>query len=103
MTELNPIIHAPLRLRLCAILSAVEAAEFHTLRDSLQVADSVLSKHASALAEAGYLTTRKETIDGRRTTWIGLTRAGRRAVQEHMRALEELIGTAAPPARPGAR
>lgn len=91
MTELNPIIHAPVRLRLCSVLSAVDAAEFQTLRDHLCVADSVLSKHTSTLVEAGYVTTKKDTIDGRRTTWISLTRRGHKALRHHIEALQELI------------
>jgi len=40
-------------------LSAVSEAEFATLRAALDVSDSVLSKHVSALADAGYVRTRK--------------------------------------------
>ncbi len=94
MSELNPIIHAPIRLRLCSVLNAVDAAEFQTLRDHLDVADSVLSKHTSTLVDAGYATTKKDTIDGRRTTWISLTKAGRTALKQHVRALQDLIDAA---------
>jgi DNA-binding MarR family transcriptional regulator len=90
VNELDPIIHAPIRLRLCAMLSAVDAAEFHTLRDRLGVADSVLSKHTSVLVEAGYVTTRKDSSTGRRTTWIALTRTGRTALKRHLRALNDI-------------
>jgi DNA-binding transcriptional ArsR family regulator len=51
-------------------LSAVSEAEFVTLRTALDVSDSVLSKHISALAEAGYVRSRKSVRAGRRTTWI---------------------------------
>ncbi|HEX3932925.1 MAG TPA: transcriptional regulator [Nocardioides sp.] len=50
MVELDPLIHAPARLQLVTMLSAVSEAEFATLRDVLEVSDSVLSKHISALA-----------------------------------------------------
>jgi DNA-binding MarR family transcriptional regulator len=97
MTELDPIIHAPIRLRLCSMLSVVESAEFSTLRDRLDVADSVLSKHISTLVDAGYATSRKESIGGRRTTWIALTRAGRAALRNHLAALQDLIDNAQTP------
>ena len=69
MAGLDPLIHAPTRLQLVATLSGVSEAEFVTLRDALDVSDSVLSKHVSALVEAGYLHSRKGVRAGGRTTW----------------------------------
>ncbi len=91
MEGLDPQIHSPARLQLMTTLSAVSEAEFTTLRNVLEVSDSVLSKHISALAEAGYLRTRKSSEAGRRTTWIGLTDAGRRALSDHVAALRRMI------------
>jgi DNA-binding MarR family transcriptional regulator len=91
MAELDPLIHSPARLQAMATLSSVSEAEFATLRTALEVSDSVLSKHLSALAEAGYVRVRKGVLAGRRTTWIGLTNAGRTALREHVVALRRLI------------
>ena len=90
MAQLDPLIHAPARLQLVTTLSAVSEAEFATLQAALEVSDSVLSKHVSALADAGYVRTRKGVQAGRRTTWIGLTSAGREALREHVAALRRL-------------
>ena len=46
-------IHAPNRLQICALLAPLDDAEFQFLRDSLEVSDSVLSKHIKHLEEAG--------------------------------------------------
>ncbi|MFN8121491.1 MAG: transcriptional regulator [Thermoleophilia bacterium] len=91
MNGFDPVIHAPLRLRLCSLLSPVEEAEFAMLRDRLGVADSVLSKHVATLADAGYVKVAKSASGGRRTTWISLTRPGRRALEGHLAALREII------------
>jgi DNA-binding MarR family transcriptional regulator len=91
MAKLDPLIHAPARLQVVTTLSAVSEAEFTTLRAALEVSDSVLSKHISALADAGYVRSRKAVRAGRRTTWIALTSAGRQALLEHVAALRELI------------
>lgn len=91
MAGLDPLIHAPARLQLMTSLTAVTEAEFATLRDALDVSDSVLSKHSAALVEAGYVRSRKAVRDGRRTTWIGLTARGRIALSEHVAALRLLI------------
>jgi DNA-binding MarR family transcriptional regulator len=91
MAELDPLIHAPARLQAMTTLSAVSEAEFATLRAVLEVSDSVLSKHLSALAEAGYVRIRKGVLSGRRTTWIALTAKGRKALRGHVAALRRLI------------
>ena len=57
----DELIHERTRLQLCGLLAAVVEAEFATLRDSLGVSDSALSKHLKALDEAGYLITKEHT------------------------------------------
>lgn len=91
MDGLDPLIHAPARLQVVTTLSAVSEAEFATLRAILSVSDSVLSKHISALVDAGYVRSRKGIQAGRRTTWIGLTSTGHKALREHVAALRRLI------------
>ena len=95
MIELDPVIHAPIRLRLCSLLAVVDSAEFITLKERLGVADSVLSKHVAALVEAGYATNKKGLVTGRRTTWIALTREGRKALRTHLDALQAIIDASA--------
>ena len=91
MTAIDPLIHPPTRLQLMTMLTAVSEVEFVTLREALEVSDSVLSKHVSALATAGYVKSRKGSHDGRRTTWIAMTARGRKALRLHVAALRELI------------
>ena len=91
MPDLDGLLQAPSRLKLMTLLTAVSEAEFSTLRDSLDVSDSVLSKHVSALANAGYVRSRKGVHAGRRTTWISLTWQGRESLTSHVAALRELI------------
>lgn len=88
---LDPLIHAPTRLRLMAIVASVDDIEFSTLRANLDVSDSVLSKHLAALVDAGYLRIRKGRRDARRTTWVSISAAGRRAFRAHVAALRRLI------------
>lgn len=89
--ELQAELVAPKRLELMTLLTAVSEAEFATLRDALQVSDSVLSKHLGTLEDAGCIRRRKSLHRQRRTTWISLTRHGRRALSAHVAALRELI------------
>jgi DNA-binding MarR family transcriptional regulator len=91
MTELDPHLQPPARLRLMTMLTAVSEIEFAVVRDRLEVSDSVLSKHLSALAAEGYVRLRKGVHQGRRTTWVALTPPGRDALARHVTALREII------------
>jgi DNA-binding MarR family transcriptional regulator len=87
----DPVIHAPARLQIMAVLAGVQDAEFSLLRQTVQVSDSVLSKHLAQLAEAGYVNLRKAALSGRQRTWASLTRDGRRAFAAHVKALQALV------------
>ena len=91
MADLDANVVAPARLKLLTTLTAVSEAEFSTIRDTLQVSDSVLSKHIAALENVGYVKRRKGVHRGRRTTWVSLTPRGRRALNAHVAALRALI------------
>lgn len=102
MTQAGPapafddVIHAPHRLRICAFLDAVSSAEFGALRDLLDVADSVVSKHLKVLTEAGYVELEKPTGRGRVRTWVRLTEPGRCAYRGHVQALRGITADASP-------
>ena len=90
--QFDAVIHAPGRLQICAVLSRVDEAEFSTVRDLIQVSDSVLSKHVKLLEDAGYVSLRKAAVEGRQRTWLVLTKAGHRAFTAHVSELTRLAG-----------
>ncbi|NLT26325.1 MAG: winged helix DNA-binding protein [Microbacteriaceae bacterium] len=87
-------IHAPTRLRLCAMLRPIDFAEFPGLMEMLGISEANLSKTVRRLVELGYATTSKhaspEHDDRRRRTRVALTDAGRRAFDGHLAALQQL-------------
>lgn len=91
---IDPLLHAPARLQIAAVLARVDDVEFATLRDIVQVSDSVLSKHLSALSDAGYVKLTKAKQDGRQRTWVSFTAKGRKAFAAHMQALRALVESA---------
>jgi DNA-binding MarR family transcriptional regulator len=92
MTEgFDTIIHAPNRLRICALLDAVEYAEFGLVQDRLSVSASVLSKHVSVLMDAGYVEQSKAVRDTRQRVWLHLTKTGRAAYRAHVAALHDIV------------
>jgi len=95
----DEVVHAPNRLQICAMLSAVDSADFATVRDGLGVADSVLSKHVRVLHEAGYVAIHKATSASRVRTSLSLTEAGRAAYEGHVAALQAIVGNGSSSAR----
>ena len=92
--QFDAVIHAPIRLQICAMLATVENAEFGAVRDTIGVSDSVLSKHVRQLDEAGYVALTKATAMSRMRTWLSLTRKGKGAFKAHVAALEQLAASA---------
>lgn len=88
---LDPVIHAPNRLQMCCMLAAADTIDFATIREALDVSESVLSKHIKTLEEAAYVSVRKTPLDGRVRTWISLTAAGRKALKGHLAALKAMM------------
>lgn len=89
--ELDTVIHAPNRLQMCCMLAAVDIVDFATVREALDVSESVLSKHVKTLEEAGYVKVSKAASDGRQRTWLSLTGPGRKALKTHLAALKAMM------------
>jgi DNA-binding transcriptional ArsR family regulator len=90
MKGFDPVIHPPARLQIMGLLGGVSDIAFDKLRELTGVTDSVMSKHLSALSEAGYVKIKKLPFEGRSRTWIERTTAGQRAFKAHFDALRAL-------------
>lgn|SRR5690606_29104088 len=87
---LNEIIHAPVRLSIMAALATAQKADFRFLRDTIEVSDSLLSKHILVLEEAGYVRVQKGFVGKRARTWLSLTERGREAFEEYTSVLRQI-------------
>lgn len=89
-------IHAPTRLRLCAMLRPLSEADFAAIAATLELSEANLSKTVKNLVEIGYLATSKQTspqrADARQTTTVKLTAQGRRAFDGHIAVLRAMAG-----------
>jgi DNA-binding MarR family transcriptional regulator len=91
VSDLDPVIHAPKRLRIMSILNATDSVEFARLQEVLDLAAPDLSKQTRALADAGYVRIRKTGRGPGSATWFELTRQGRAAFRSYVTALRALI------------
>jgi DNA-binding MarR family transcriptional regulator len=88
----DQVIHAPVRLRICAALASVREIEFSTLLTVLGISKSALSKHITVLADADYVAQRRAVRDTRQRLWLTLTPTGRTAYEGHVAALRHIVG-----------
>lgn len=95
----DPLIHEPTRLQLCGLLVGEEEVEFAALRERLELAESALSKHLSALRTAGYVTVERRFGAGHGRAYAALTDRGRHAFCGHVAELQRLARVAAPRGR----
>jgi DNA-binding MarR family transcriptional regulator len=92
---LDPLIHAPARLRIMATLAALPegvALSFTRLQDMLELTPGNLITHLRKLEDAGYLTTKKTGNGTASRTSIGLTGRGRAALEAYTATLRGLLG-----------
>lgn len=87
----DDLIHAPTRLAIVSLLAASEWADFKFIRDTVGLSDSALSKQLATLEEASYVEIRRGFVGKRPRTSARLTRAGRRAFEEHVQALQDMV------------
>jgi DNA-binding transcriptional ArsR family regulator len=91
---LDPVIHAPARLRIVATLAALpdgDTLSFTRLQDMLDLTPGNLITHLRKLEDAGYLTS-ETTGNGRASrTSLALTGQGRTALDTYADTLRDLL------------
>ena len=91
---MNELIHQPTRLKIMATLNALQGAaklEFTELRKLLGVTDGNLGTHLTTLENAGYVEIEKTFVGKKPRTRASLTHAGRRAFDDHVQYLRDII------------
>ena len=94
LPELNPVIHGKLRLALLSLLAGVEQAEFTWLRSKTGSTDGNLGAQLLKLEEAGYVAVEKKFVMRKPQSIYRITESGRRALEEYVQALRQLLGSA---------
>ena len=96
IAEIDPLIHAPTRLKIMAFLSVVESADFTFLMNQTGLTRGNLSVNLRKLEGAGYVSIKKEFVDRIPRTLVRLTSGGRQAIQAYRDTMQvvlnELLG-----------
>ncbi len=92
--ELDPLIHERVRLGIVSALAVNESLSFNDLKRLLHTTDGNLSVHARKLEDAEYVRCDK-FFEGRvPRTQYRLTANGRRALQQYLDRMEQVIRSA---------
>ncbi|GAA0551730.1 DNA-binding MarR family transcriptional regulator [Rhizomicrobium palustre] len=97
MEQPDPTIHQPVRLKIMAALKALpqgEQLEFVRLKGIVGATEGNLGAHITTLEEAGYVGVEKDFVGKRPRTRVAMTPHGRRAFEDYVSYLQEIIGVA---------
>lgn len=72
-------------------LAVNDTLDFNTLKEYLDVTDGNLASHLKALEKEEYLGVKKSFIGRKPNTKYYMTKKGKKAFEEHISALEDLI------------
>jgi len=96
---LDPVIHAPARLRLMVTLAALPEGDhlsFTRLQDLVGLTPGNLISHLRKLEDAGYVRTDKTGGGPSALTTVSLTPGGRAALDRYTTTLRQILDTARP-------
>ena len=90
-TELNPVLHQPIRTRIAAFLVARGEATFNELKQALEITDGNLEAHMKKLKASEYIAARKQSGAGRPQTLYSVTESGRMAFKKYIENLQNIL------------
>ncbi|WP_330301351.1 winged helix-turn-helix domain-containing protein [Streptomyces sp. NBC_00503] len=88
---LDDVVHQRVRLGILTVAHQARRVEFGFLRTALGLTAGNLSRHLAVLEQAGLVHIEKGYEGKRARTWLSLTPAGDRALQEEVTQLKRLI------------
>ena len=91
--DLNKAFESRVRLGIMSVLAVNDALDFSSLKQYLEVTDGNLATHLKTLEKEGFIGVEKSFIDRKPNTKYFLTEGGRKAFNEHLKAMEAFINS----------
>ncbi|MBL1233133.1 MAG: transcriptional regulator [Flavobacteriales bacterium] len=88
---LNKIFESRVRLGIMSVLMVNDEIDFNSLKELLNVTDGNLASHIAGLEKNEYIKVMKEFVGKKPKTSFAATLAGKKAFQDHLTALENLL------------
>jgi DNA-binding transcriptional ArsR family regulator len=91
---LDPALEHRARLAIGVLLARHGEVSFARFKEQLELTDGNLGAQLRRLEDAGYVALRRDFVERRPVTWYRLTAPGRKALDRHLRALQDVIAVA---------
>ncbi len=89
--QLDPIVHAPVRLAILSLLITGDEANFTFLKESTKTTDGNLNTHLTKLEQSGYVRIKK-TFQGKKPlTLCSITKKGQKAFDRYLEQLDQIV------------
>lgn len=89
--NLNKNFESRIRLGVMSILMVNDWVDFNTIKETLNLTDGNLASHIKALEKENYVEVKKQFVGKKPNTSYRATLEGRKAFEEHLKALENFI------------
>ena len=89
--HLNKAFENRVRLGIMSILMVNDKVEFSVMKEMLDITDGNLASHIAALEKIEYIEVKKQFVGKKPNTTYNVTKAGKKAFNEHLDALEKLL------------
>lgn len=88
---LNKAFENRIRLGIMSALAVNTSIDFNNLKELLDITDGNLASHLKGLEKEDFIETEKSFIGRKPNTKYKITKTGKKAFNEHLKALEEII------------
>jgi len=88
---LNKAFESRIKLGIMSALAVNDMLDFNLLKEYLNVTDGNLASHIKALEKEGFIDIEKSFIDRKPNTKYCMTKDGKQAFDDHLKALQKLI------------
>lgn len=91
---LDTALEHRVRLAVAVLLARHGEISFSRFKEQLELTDGNLGAQLRRLEDEGYIALRRAFADRKPVTWYRLTASGRKALDKHLRALQDMISVA---------
>ena len=89
--DLHKAFESRVRLGIMSTLAVNDSLDFTSLKEFLDVTDGNLATHIKKLEGEGFVESKKSFIDNKPNTRYSMTTKGKKAFNEHLAVLEQII------------
>lgn len=89
--DLHKAFESRVRLGIMSALAVNEELDFSSLKEYLDVTDGNLATHIKKLENENFIGVEKSFIDNKPNTKYYMTKEGKKAFDEHLKVLEQII------------